>query len=49
MASSTKAVTGFTVNSIRTNEDGSVVLVATVTYADATTDVIELIVDKLTP
>lgn len=38
----TKTATGFAVNSTRKNEDGSLVLVATVTYSDATTDVVEL-------
>ncbi len=45
----TKTVTGFAVNTIRTNDDGSVVLVATVTYDDASTDVVELVVDRLVP
>lgn len=49
----TKTVTGFVVNSVRFNEPtaaiGSVVLVATVTYSDASTDVVELDVDRLVP
>ncbi len=49
MAIITKNVTGFAVNSMRQNVDGSWVLVATVTYADASTDVVEILVDRLIP
>lgn len=45
----TKTVTGFAVTGIRTNNEGSQVLVATVTYDDATTDVVEILIDRLIP
>ncbi len=44
-----QAVTGMVVNSVRRNDDGTVYLTVTVTYSDATTDVLELVVDRLVP
>ncbi len=45
----TKTVTGFAVTGVRTTEDGAVVIVATVTYDDATTDIVEFFADRLVP
>ena len=45
----TRSVTGMVVNSVRTNDDGPPILVVTVTYADATTDQLELPVVRLIP
>lgn len=44
-----QVVTGMVVNSVRINDDGSVYLVVTVTYADASTDKLELNVTRLVP
>lgn len=44
-----RTVTGMVVNSVRVNDDGTVVLVVTVTYADASTDVLEWSIDRLVP
>lgn len=40
---STKTVTAFTVTGVRTNVDGSKVLIATVTYSDTTTETVEIL------
>lgn len=45
----TRTVTAFAVDSLRINDDGSIILVATVTYSDTTTDVVELPVERLVP
>lgn len=49
----TRTVTGFAVNSVRFNEPASgissIVLVATVTYSDTTTDVVEIPIERLIP
>ena len=45
----TQAVTGMVVNSVRRNDDGTVYLIVTITYTDATTDVLELPVSRLVP
>lgn len=44
-----RTVTGFTVTSIRTNDDGSKVMLATVTYDDASTAKVEINIDRLVP
>jgi hypothetical protein len=44
----TKTVTAET-TAVRFNDDGSVVYVKTVTYSDTTTDILELLVDRLVP
>lgn len=45
----TRTVTGHTIDGVRTNDDGSTVLLITVTYDDASTDKVELDVVRLVP
>lgn len=45
----TRTVTNHTIDGVRTDDDGSTVLVITVTYDDATTDKVELAVVRLVP
>lgn len=45
----TKVVTGHTIDAIRINDDQSITVVVTVTYSDATTDVIEFFATRLIP
>ena len=45
----TQTVTGHVVNSVRTNDDGTRILVVTVTFADASTDQLDLPVIRVIP
>lgn len=45
----TRTVTDHTIDGVRTNDDGSTVLVITVTYDDASTDTVELDVVRVMP
>lgn len=45
----TKSVTGMVVNAVRINDDQSRYLIVTVTYSDATTDILEFPVERLVP